>query len=146
MRHHLTAERRITACSSGQLRFSEHWVGMQDTIWCNSWDCRLALLWQLLVLAETAFSWLELSSRFVLHALFGFDVGGNQILSVYDLSRTSGIQDMWWAGACRSPIEPLSRDWHWDSISSSSLDGNRFTHSISRSGFSAAQTYKLVTI
>jgi hypothetical protein len=36
---------------------------------------------------------------YVLHALLGLDVGGNQILSVYDLSRTLGAQDMRSAGA-----------------------------------------------
>jgi hypothetical protein len=45
---------------------------------------------------------------YVPHALRGLDVGGNQILSVYDLPQTSGAHDMWWAGACRSPIEPFS--------------------------------------
>jgi hypothetical protein len=45
---------------------------------------------------------------YILHVLLALDVGGNQILSVNDLSRTSGAQDMRWAGACRSPIEPLS--------------------------------------
>ena len=54
------------------------------------------------------------------------DVGGNQILFVYDLSQTSGVQDMQWAGACLSPIEQLGWDWHSDSISLSSVDGNRF--------------------
>ena len=48
------------------------------------------------------------------------------------------------AGAIQSPIEPLSSNWHSDSISSSSLDGNQFTQSILRYGFLAAQTYKLV--
>jgi len=57
----------------------------------------------------------------------GWDGGGNQISTVYDLSRTSGVHDMWWAGACRSPIEPLSGDCHSDSVSSSSLDGNWLT-------------------
>jgi hypothetical protein len=47
-------------------------------------------------------------------------------VSVYDLSRTSCAQDMRWVGACRSPIQPLSVDWHSDSISSCTLDGNQF--------------------
>ena len=47
-------------------------------------------------------------------------------------------------GGSRSTIELLSRDWYSDSISSSSLDGNRFTLSNFRYGFLAAQTYKLV--
>jgi len=55
MRLHLTAERWITACSSGHLRFSEHGIGMQDKIWCNGWDCRLTLLWQWLVLRNCVF-------------------------------------------------------------------------------------------
>jgi len=126
MRLHLTAERPITACSSGQLWCSEHWIGMQDSIFCNGWDCRLALLWMLLVLSETAFSKHELSSRFILEAVLGLDIGGNQISSVYDLARTSGIQDIRWARACWSLIEPLSWVWHSYSISSSSLDGNWF--------------------
>jgi len=54
----------------------------------------------------------QASSRFVLHALFGLDVGGNQISSVYDLSQTSGNQDMRSAGTYRSLIEQLSRNWH----------------------------------
>jgi len=110
MRLQLPAERWIPACSSGQLWCSEHWVSIlvQDSIQCNGWDCRLALLWQLLVHSEIAFSKLELASRFVLHALWGLDIGGYQISSVYDLSRTSGMR---WAGDCRSPIEPLGRDW-----------------------------------
>jgi len=144
MRLHLTAESRIPACSPGPLRCSEHWTGMQDSIQYTGWDCRLALLWQLLVLSETACSKVELSSQFVLQALLGLDIGGNQISSVNDLSPTSGVQDMWWAGACLSPSEQLRRDCHSDSISPSSLDGNGFTESIVRYGFLAAQTEKLV--
>jgi hypothetical protein len=34
---------------------------------------------------------------------------------------------MRWAGACRSQIELLSRDWHSDFFSLSYLDGNQFT-------------------
>jgi len=126
MRLHLTAERPIAACSSGQLWCSEHWIGMQDSINCNGWDCRIALLWLLLVLSETDFSKHELSSRFVLEALLRLDIGGNQISCVYDLGRTAGIQDIWCATACWSPIGPFSWVWHSYSISSSSLDGNRF--------------------
>jgi len=44
----------------------------------------------------------------------GLNVGGNAMLSVYDLTGTSGVDDMWWAGASRSPIAPLSGDWHPD--------------------------------
>jgi len=144
MRLHLTAERRITACSSSWLRCSEPWIGMQDSTQYTGWDCSLALLWQLLVLSETAFSKLEFSSWYVLQAYLGLDIGRNQISSVFDLSRTLGVQHMWWAGACRSPIEPLSRDCHSDSTSSSSLDRYRLTYSILRYGFLAAQTDKLV--
>jgi len=101
----------------------------------NGYDCRFVLLWQLLILSETAFSLLEPSSGFVLHAHLGLEIGGNQMWSVYDLSRTSGVQHMQWEGACRSPIGPLSWDFHWECISSSSLDGNQFTQSIIRYGF-----------
>jgi len=126
MRFYLTAERPITGWSSGQLRWSEHWIGIQNSIQCNASDCRLALLWQLLVHSETAFSKLELSSQNVLHADLGFDIGGNQISSDYDLSQTSGVHDMQRERACWSLIEPLSRVWLLDSKFSSSLDGNRF--------------------
>jgi hypothetical protein len=103
---------------------SEHWICIQDSIQYNGWDCWLAWHWELLVLSETACSKPELSWQFVLHTLLGLDVGGNQILSVYHLSRTSDVQEMRCEGACRSPIKALCRDWHSDSISSSSLDGN----------------------
>jgi hypothetical protein len=58
---------------------------------CN---CRLAFLWQLLVLSGTAFSLLELSSQIVLHIHMGLDILQDQTLSVSDLSPTSGFQDM----------------------------------------------------
>jgi hypothetical protein len=86
----------------------------------------LALLQQLLVLSEIAFALLEISLQFIIHAHLGSDIGGNQILSVYDLAQTSGTQVMWWVGACWSLIEPLRRGWYSDSTSSSSLDGNQF--------------------
>jgi len=90
MRLHLTVERKITACSSGQLRSSEHWIGMLDSIWCNGRDCRLAWLWQLLVLSQNALYELKLSSQFDLYTLLGLKVGGNQISSEYNYSRTWG--------------------------------------------------------
>jgi len=46
--------------------------------------------------------------------------------------------------ASRSPIVLPSRDWHSDSISSSYVDGNRFTQFIVRYVFLEAQTYKSV--
>ena len=50
---------------------------------------------------------------------------------------------MRWAGACRSPIEPLRTDWNSDSVSLASLDRNRFIVYF-KTQFLAAQTYMLV--
>jgi len=66
------------------------------------------------------------------------------MLSVYNLLRTLGVQDMWWVGARWSPNQLLSRNWYSDSICLNSLDENRFGKSILRYVFLAAQTYKLV--
>jgi len=49
-------------------------------------------------------------------------------------------------GACRSLINPLSRDWCCDCITSISLDGNRLTWSILSYSFLATHTYKLLKI
>jgi hypothetical protein len=67
---------------------------------------------------------------------------------VYDLSPTSGVQERRWGGACRSAIEPLNRDWHPDSISSISLDGNWFIISIKiwvSGGRNIKDSYNVVT-
>jgi len=75
---------------------------LSDTPGRSQWlkDILLMLLWQLLVLSETAISYLELSSWFVRYALLGLNVGRNQISSVYGLSWTYGSQYTGWAGAC----------------------------------------------
>jgi len=139
-RLYLTAEWTITACCSGQLRMSEHWLGMQDSVEWNGWDCQFALLWPLLVLSDTVFSYIELPSQFNIHTLLWLDLVGNQILSAYDLLWHSAIHDMWSMGSCRSLIELLSRGLHSDSISSSSLGGNRLIIYIKMLVL-AAQTY-----
>ena len=110
-------------------------IELARRIQTNSCDCRLALLWQLTCTLRNClfFTWafITLSSSCTL----GIGLWQKSDIVCYDLSQTSGVQDMRWVGACRSPIEPQSSDWQLDSISSSSLDGNRFTYSILRYGF-----------